>query len=437
MKRLLPLILIVLLMGCAAQYEYIVEEEEEAGPQWTEVQIDSIIKFNRMYFFDYYNQMSRKSDFDDERCRKALSYFWEYIPLDNAGKYNDFPQAARCYIELAMNNPELTDSVCIVYEMGLERFPESDYLHNALGIIYKNKGDLSTAESHFITASEIDSTKPEYLIPLTEIYQLNAEWDKAKDVCEKVLALDPSASVIRDRLETILRDHFSLEEYIASLKKKLELEPENIAIWLKLSQQYLNQGKNQEAESAVNGALKLDENNVEALALLGAIKENLADHGSAIEAYKKILQSKTNDLRIMLDIASCYKNLKNYSTARTYVMKALTVEPGNGAAYLKLGEVYEACADANSRGKQATYSDKLVFTIAHGLFKKAANSNDYNARENASRKINYLENNQIIPQKSDWFMRQKQLTPNGSGYEWINNNWNEVKYISTFLKRYQ
>ena len=437
MKRLLPWLLLAMLIGCAAQVEYIEEETIAEKPQWTEAQADSIIRFNRMFFFDYYNQMSRKNEFNQDGCIKALSYFWNYIPLDRNNKYNDFPQAARCYSEIAQSNPEYSDSARVVYEMGLERFPESDYLHNALGIIYKSRGNLEKAEYHFTRASQIDPSRKEYLEPLTEIYQQKGEWVKAKETCEKVLEIDPSNTVIRDRLESILRDHFSPEEFIASLLKKLELEPENVDIWLQLSQQYFNLGKNSEALKSIQETLKLKPVNVEALVLLGAIKENLADYNGAIDAYKKILEVKPQRVDILLDVANAYKNLEQYSTARIYCLKALDIEPGSGSALVKLGELYEAAADVKSRGKQATYSDKLVFTIAYGLFQRAANSTDYTAKENAQRKINYLQSNLILPQKADWFMHKSEYVPKKSEYEWINEDWEEVKFIKTYLKQYE
>ncbi len=435
MKRILPLLLGALIMGCAAQYDLYEEVvvEEETG--WTEAQVDSIIKINRMFFFDYYKQMERKNDFPPAQSRTALDYFWNYINFDTSAKYNDYPQAARCYYELARENPDLSDSVRVVYELGVERFPASDYLHNALGVIYKNQGDLATAEMHFLKAVEIDSTKPEYLIPLTEIFQQNREWERARNACERVLALDPSNSAIRDRLETILRDHFSQDEYIAILKEKIEHEPENIENRLKLARQYLNLGKNQEALSSVKDALNLAPNNIEALELQGVIKQNLADYKGAIKAYKEILSLNPKNAIVMLEIAACYKNLGNYSSARDYVMKALRARPDYGSAWLKLGEIYLDAADKTS-STTLSYSDKLVYTIAYGLFDRAASSNDYEAKENASRKKDYLEKNQFLPQKSDWFMRQNQLTPTDNAYQWIKDNWNEVKYIQVFLRRY-
>ncbi|MBC8278165.1 MAG: tetratricopeptide repeat protein [FCB group bacterium] len=436
MKRILPLLILAVFLGCAVQYELIEEEYVDEGPQWTEAQVDSIIRYNRMFFFDYYSQMSRKNEFGAEGCDRALSYFWQYIEFDTARKYNDYPQAARCYIEWAKEDELKADSARIIYEMGSERYPDSDYLHNALGIIYKNKGDLERAEMHFTAASEIDPAKADYIIPLTEIYQENLEWVKAKDACEKVLAIDPANSTIRDRMETILRDHFTPEEYIKALLSKIELEPENIDIRIKLAKQYFDQGKDQEAKTTVEAALLIDANNVEALELLGVIFENLQEYSSAIEAYKRILNHSPGRVDIILDVASNYKNLKKYTSARTYVLKALEVSPGNGAAYLKFGEIYEAAADQCSRNKQASYSDKLVFAIAFGLFDKSANSDDYDARSNASRKMKYLENNQILPQKSDWFMHQNDKLPTTDCYNWIKPGWSEVKYIESYLKRF-
>jgi tetratricopeptide (TPR) repeat protein len=436
MKKILPIILAAFLMGCLAEEQFVEEEVYiEEGPQWTAAQIDSIIKINRMFFFDYYRQMERKNEFPEERCKTALSYFWEYINFDTENKYNDFPQAGRCYFELAKNTPELADSVIIMYEMGITRFPDSDYLHFNLGRIYKNRGDLEKAKSHYLKAIAIDSTNTDYIIPLTEIYQQEADWVKAKDACEKVLALDPGNSVIRDRLETILRDNFSQADYIAILKDKISHEPENIENRLKLIRLYIKDGNNKDAEIEVQEALKINPRSVESLQMLGIIKQNHADYNGAADAYKKILEVKPEDAVVMLEVADCYKNLKNYSAARKYIMDALKNRPGFGSAYLKLGEVYLDAAD-NASKKKSAYSDKLIYTIAYGLFVQAASSDDYEAKDNANRKKDYLSNNQFLPQKSDWFMHQKQTTPKGDAYRWINHSWSEVRYIKTYLKKF-
>jgi hypothetical protein len=42
----------------------------------------------------------------------------------------------------------------------------------------------------------------------------------------------------------------------------------------------------------------------------------------------------------------------------------------------------------------------------------------------------------LVPQKSDWFMKQNQFVPTGEAYRWIDENWDEVRYIKSFLKRY-
>jgi len=436
MKRLLPLIGLVLLLGCAAQYEIVEEVTEEEGPQYTAAQVDSIVKFNRMFFWDYYKPMSQKGEFTVEGCQRALSYFWQYVEYDTARRYNDFGQAAQCYIEWSKSDGSKSDSARIVYEIGAKRYPDSDYLQNALGIIYKNRGELDKAEKHYIAAGKIDASKPEYIIPLTEIYQQKGQWQKAKEACEQVLKIDPSNTTIRDRLETILRDHFTPEEYIKAIKAKIELEPTNTDNRVKLARQYMNLGKNNEAKAAAEGALKIEGKNVEALEIYGEILDNLGDFNGAIEAYKRILNINSSRVDIILDVAVSYKNLKNYSSARSYILKALELSPGNGMANLRFGEIYEASADQCSGGRQASYSDKLVFTIAYGLFEKAANSDDYNAKDNASRKMKYLENNQILPQKPDWFMHQKEMAPSGDCYGWISEGWSEVQYIKQYLKKY-
>lgn len=437
MKKLLPWIMCALIAGCASQYVEIEEEiPETAAPQWTTAQIDSIIKLNRMYFFDYYKQMNNRNEFSAESCQRALEYFWNYINFDTAFKYNDYPQAARCYVEWTKFDQTKADSARILYEIGVTKFPSSDYLHNALAIIYKARNELDKAEEHFVAAGKIDPKKTEYFIPLTEIYQQQMRWEDAKNACETVLVLEPANMTIRDRLETILREHFSADEYIAALLKKIELEPNNIGNRISLAKQYLNQAKNEDAKKTIDAALKIEPANVDALELLGLIQENLQNFTGAIEAYKRIVEQTPARADIFLDISVNYKSLKDFTSARNYVLKALEVNPSSGVAYLRYGEIFEASADVCSRGKQANYNDKLVFVIAYGLYEKAAGSDDYNAKDNASKKMKYMESNLILPQKSDWFMHQSEKTPSGDCYKWINENWSEVKYIAQYLKRF-
>ncbi|MBL7191256.1 tetratricopeptide repeat protein [bacterium] len=427
MKRLIPWVLFALFIGCAYQYEVVEEEYVEEEPQYSEAQIDSLIRYNRMFFYDYYKQ---------ENCRRALDYFWKYINYDTKRKYNDFAQAGQCYIKLASENPENADSARIVYEIGVERFPDSDYLHNALGIIYKNKGDAEKARYHYEHAAQIDPSKAEYWIPLSEIYTADMKWELAIEACEKALEADPNSADIRERRANLIRDHRSLEQYIAALIAEIELNPKDIEKRLALAKQYISQSAYQKAEEALQALLKIDDKNYEALKKLGEVRQNLSNYDKAIDAYKRILKFRPEDVDVKLEIASCYKSLKDYPSARVYVMKALDDRPGYGTAYLRLGEVYETAADQNSSGKIPSYDDKLVFTIAYGLFEKAANSGDYNAMDNAKRKMNYLESNLLLPQKSDWFMKQSVKHPAAGEYGWIKESWPEACYIQTYLKRY-
>ena len=430
MKKFLPWVLIALLMGCAAQYEVYYEEEyfEEEGPQYTAVQVDSLIRYNRMFFYDYYKQ---------ERYREALDYFWQYIDYDTAHKYNDFGQAANCYIGLSQENPNLADSARLVYEIGVERFPDSDYLHNALGIIYKNKDELDKSRMYFENAAEIKSQQVKYWIPLTEIYMEQEEWELAIEACEKALEIDAVNSEIRERRAILIKEHRSPEQYIETLIGEIEIDPTDIDKRLALANQYIQQSAYKEAEKALLGLLEIDPQNCYGLKKLGEVRQHLSDYSGAIKAYKNILDFRAGDVDVKLEIASCYKSRKDYPSARVYVMKALKDRPGYGTAYLRLGEIFETAADEVSRSKQVpSYSDKLVFVIAYGLFKKAAKSDDYNARDNAGRKMRYLDNNQLLPLKSDWFMEKDTMHPKGGAYNWIKESWSEAKYIKTYLKKY-
>ena len=100
------------------------------------------------------------------------------------------------------------------------------------------------------------------------------------------------------------------------------------------------------------------------------------------------------------------------------------MEKYNDSSFNKiLAKIYSA--SATSGQEELRYNDKLVFLIAFGLY------NDSNELSTAAK----LKASGLLPSKSDYFMNKDKLFPTGNNYNWINKDWEEVKYIKTYLEK--
>jgi hypothetical protein len=113
--------------------------------------------------------------------------------------------------------------------------------------------------------------------------------------------------------------------------------------------------------------------------------------------------------------------LKKFRSARNKVFGGM--KKYNDISFsIILANIYNA--SASSGQEELKYDDKLVFLIAFGLY------NDANELSIAAK----LKTNGLLPSKSDYFMNKDMLYPTGNNYNWINKEWNEVKYIKTYLE---
>jgi predicted Zn-dependent protease len=250
----------------------------------------------------------------------------------------------------------------------------------------------------------------------------------------EVLAQEPDNKEIADVLDDLIRRFLSPEEHIKSLEESVAQFPDDLEKKYDLALAYISVGQNQKALGLLETIHQREPANVRYLEALGNVQQNLSNFGAAIRAYSKILDLEPGNARIMVEISNCYRQLNDYPQARTYARRALAKDPGIGAAYVALAAIYETAADLKTQGKPPSYYDKLVFLVAYGLYLDAQQSGDYRVLDEASRHMRYLRESKLIPEYADWFMHQNDKDPTkGGGYDWINPDWPELRYIEKYL----
>ncbi|MBZ0263465.1 hypothetical protein K8I28_02240 [bacterium] len=417
------LIAIVLIIGCATTTTTVdtgmSAEEHARQDSIAEAQRDSLLRLNRMFAYDYLKSRNWK---------EARGYLWKVVKLDEANEYNVWARLYETYI-----NENQPDSAQFVIREGIKTFPDDVYLNATLAFFLKQQGQYEEALKHYKIANLAPEPLVEYLKGQAESEEALGMGEDAIMSYERVLAMTHDDQDAKDRYTSLLKQYRDPTEYIASLKEDISNNPDDINKRMELLMTYADQSMNEEVIAEAGEIISRAPERKDPYLRKAESQENLERFSDAIATYKALLEVDAKNWRSMIRVADNYRHLKQFKSARNWVQNARDASSDAGAAAdHMLGLVYESTVDACAGGN-LTYDDKLIYTIAYGLFTKAAAGNDYDVKDKAANRVSYYKSANFIPVYSDWFMSQDRKMARGDCYGWINTSWQEVGYINSYL----
>ncbi len=414
------LVLVTWFFGCMQPPE----TQTELTPEQIKAREDSIAAANEKELKKW-----RMFAFDKVRERnwlKAREYFWKVVDLDIKHEYNDWAFIYQTYTETGD-----IDSAQVILQQGLEYHPNDAFLNSTLGFYKMKQGLNEEAYELYSKAVEIEPDNVEYLKKKAELEEQLMMPDDAIMTWQKVITLAPEDQSAKDRLTALVKLHRDPAEYIAALEADLEANPDDKFKHRELLLALHDQGLNERMIEQANRMIELDPSNADAYRYKALAQENLNKLADAVSTYENLLEVDPEAAWAMLSIADNKRLLKQFSSARTWVLKARDAGANPQEADFTLGMIYESAGDACSPGGVPDYHDKLTYVVAYGLYSQAIDGRDYSIKDKAERRMEFLK--QFIPSYSDWFMNQTKTRPGKSCYGWINGNWSEVRYIDTYL----
>lgn len=364
-------------------------------------------------------------NYKNKQYKDALKHFWKVVELDTVKK---FPTVFR-YLGDSYFKLEKPDSAKIVYEMGLERYPNDSYLHRLVGYflaqteqteaaIEKYETVVRLVEEEAKTDSKELATLKDDLKQLATLYVKADRRDDAIAVFNRVLEIDPNDLEAQNNLAALIASTGDIEALIEAREKVREQDPQNSQVRFELGKMYFDRGEYEKAIERFKEFLALSPNDIGAMEFVGTSYQRLDKFNEAIAEFKKILDTQPQNKKVLAEISRCYKGLGNFSTARTYASRALNVDNTFGLGWIALGEVYEASADrcVKPKGGKVDYNDKLVYELAYQQYRNAFVDPGY--RREAENKCNYLL--PVTPTVEDVFMHSEKR-PAGECYQWISD----------------
>ena len=189
--------------------------------------------------------------------------------------------------------------------------PDDAQGHYQLALTHLKLGgttDLQSAFGELTKTVNLDPSIQDAQLKLGEFFLLGQKSDKAREKADIVLASspqDPKGHLLRGRSLIIDKEY---EEGIAELKRSIELDPDNVQIYIDLARAYLGMKDSQLAEQTLQNALTRYPKSTELVVALGDLQ---------------LVQNKPKD-------------------AENFYRKARDLDPENGALSVKLAKFYQA-----------------------------------------------------------------------------------------------
>ncbi len=197
-----------------------------------------------------------------------------------------------------------------IYKKTLDKAPGFVELYINLGRLYFELKRYDDAICEYKMAVWLDSLNVRAYYYLCNLYEEQRDFDRAIDVCEKLIELQPH----------IADFHCRMAQYLY-LKGDIAGAIEHYQTSLTLS-------KNPQWASVVSQALGI------------IFQENIKDLDAAISAYQHAYSLNSNDIDIFINLGNVFFEKGSYDNAVTVYKKALETSPNNARLHCNLGYLY-------------------------------------------------------------------------------------------------
>ncbi|HKJ68076.1 MAG TPA: tetratricopeptide repeat protein [bacterium] len=209
---------------------------------------------------------------------------------------------------------------------------------------------LEDAVEHFETAATIMPSKPETYGSLATAYLLLDEIDTAKKTFERALENDPDNFNVLFNYGRLLAEEGQNERAIELLQKAREIDPENSSATQLLSNLYIKIGKTEEALDMMQRAIDQDPENptlyfnkaILHIRLAQSFDENeqqdqrKQQYDQAIQAMETAVSINPDDMEALIRVGELYQELERWEEARDAFEKVLEEQPDNADVMRKL-----------------------------------------------------------------------------------------------------
>jgi tetratricopeptide (TPR) repeat protein len=383
-----------------------------------------------------FSEYQKNGDF-----QTAIPYGWNVYRLDPKKLKTLYTRMAECYFGLYEKDSldarvAYADTMIMLYDLGIKHIPDrtaSFWLSKAYALenyFDGNRNEQAIEAYEKVVELDFDNTDFAYLDRLGVLYIRNsgespAFKQKAIALYRRSLEKDSNNETAGDRLKRLISDP---KELIEIAEGQLATDPQNPEKIWNAAQAYIDAEHFDGAEKYLQNLVKKAPKTPNYWNELAKVQQRQRKFRQAIDSYEKALGLNVALRENYLNITVCYRELKNYSAARSYALRAVQKEKGWGRPYVEIAEVYKASVEEcirDSRGgdwARMDFNDKLVYKLAADSYMRAKSVESILANE-VDQRVRELST--LVPAREDYFFHRDRIQ-NGkidiqsSCYTWIN-----------------
>ncbi len=223
-----------------------------------------------------------------------------------------------------------------LFELGLLQHSDNPQLHNALGVVLLDQGDLAAACSRFECAIEFAPEFSDAHFNLGRALKFLNHDERSEASLLRSSQLDPKRTDALIELSIVLRRQQRVAEAREVLNDGLRRNPNCILTLVNLGALELSRGNLEAAEDASSRALALSPKDVESLTNLGLIRAKQGRIQDAISFYHRAITVNPQAANAHSNLGSLLSEMNLTDAAKIHLEKAVEIQPGHTQARTNL-----------------------------------------------------------------------------------------------------
>ncbi len=396
MKKILAVamflsILTILMLACATTTSTAnADASEQAIKEAEQARIDSLdyaIKIELSLGLEYH----KNAQYTD-----AIPHFKKIIYELDPSEQRAWKYLADSYFRL--DHP---DSAFAAYTEGIEKFPDMSYLHRGLAILYQkmaSEGEveyMDSALAEYCTACRLDENEAYSAAQIGLILLSRGNLDSSQVWFEISAKADSNQIDIWEKLADIYMVRGNWEGVRKAYKNLTRIDPENTEYALNHGRAQANTGDYENAIATLNAYIESNPDDFKGYKYMGLVHSASGKYSLAQKSFVKAEDIAPDNIKLLLDIADTYIDMKQLSSANKYLRKARAIDPNSCQAIVVEGNICVAKMRGEVSDEGVGVRDKLRFECCRDIYCRAASRGCERWSDVARMKMKYLD--QFMP----------------------------------------
>jgi tetratricopeptide (TPR) repeat protein len=241
--------------------------------------------------------------------------------------------------QIAYQNDDINATERIL-EQTISLYPKNSFALGFLATIKKSLGFKEEALMLFRRSTLIAKTNADILNNYSGLLE-EIDIKEALDMSNLAVNINPKSYYILERNGYLKFKSGDIQGAIETIRKSIEIKPENPTAHLNLGSIYKDLDNLQKALNYTHKSLELQSDNPYGYMNLGIIHKDLGNLDQALEYTFKSLELKPDNPDAHMNLGIIHKDLGNLDQALEYTFRSLELKPDNPDAHMNLSIIYK------------------------------------------------------------------------------------------------